>query len=458
MNETATPETFPKKNTPAKFNGNHSPVRPSDRLKIAILTLGTRGDVQPYLSLGQAFLKRGHQVTLCTGKNFESMAKSYGINFVPIEADFQAFLNSHVGKRVLKMHFGATRHLKKWVYPMIYDALHAFYALAKENDRVLFNVKTQADHFADQFPEKMIRANVVPTLQPTNEFVNPALKSLFIPPFFNRFSYKLYEMSMQMMKSRISAFRKHVGLPKTYKRPPLPSIYGISTHFLEKPEDFPDNSYFTGFWPDISPEPLAQDLVDFVNAGEPPLLITFGSMPFDSKMNLAKTIRRLSKELNIRIILARGWGVSHTEELNDLPEIKVIEAAPFDKLIPLVRAVVHHGGAGTTSSCLQAGKPFMTCPVLYPLGDQEFWGTIAYEKGVAIKPIPLRKMTEDTFIRKAKELLESSHLYHNSHRLMQHLKTEDGLLNAVNLVEKRISSATTAHLTSPASSLIRTSL
>jgi len=65
---------------------------------IAILTLGTRGDVQPYAVLGQALKARGHQVTLATAQNFRQLVLSYGIDFVPVEADFQALLASEEGK------------------------------------------------------------------------------------------------------------------------------------------------------------------------------------------------------------------------------------------------------------------------------------------------------------------------------------------------------------------------
>ena len=67
-------------------------------MKIAILTLGTRRDVQPYVVLGQALKQRGHEVTLSTAKNFEALVKSYEINFEPVEANFQAVLASNQGR------------------------------------------------------------------------------------------------------------------------------------------------------------------------------------------------------------------------------------------------------------------------------------------------------------------------------------------------------------------------
>ena len=67
-------------------------------MKIALLTLGTRGDVQPYAVLGRALHQRGHDVVLATARNFASLAQEYGIGFAPVEADFQALVESEEGK------------------------------------------------------------------------------------------------------------------------------------------------------------------------------------------------------------------------------------------------------------------------------------------------------------------------------------------------------------------------
>ncbi|MES1219143.1 MAG: glycosyltransferase, partial [Bacteroidota bacterium] len=95
-----------------------------------------------------------------------------------------------------------------------------------------------------------------------------------------------------------------------------------------------------------------------------------------------------------------------------------------------------HGGIGTISACLKAGKPFLTCPVLYPLGDQHFWGMVGYKKGVGLKPLPLKKMTEDKLLFEVKKLLTDKQLYENSVRIMEKLKCEDGLTNAITLIER----------------------
>lgn len=404
-------------------------------MKIALLTLGTRGDVQPFAVLGKALQRRGHDITFATAGNFASFIESYRLPFIPVNADFQEILNSEEGKRMMSNPFSARKHLNRLIFPMMEDALTKFYKIATENDRVLFHVKAMTDCFAEHLPKKLIRTNVVPAIEPTREFINPIISFMGLPSFLNRFSYKLSELGMKMMSKPINSFRRSVGLNNRYRKPQLPSIYGISPLFLQQPKDYPPNCHFTGFWLDESTQELKKDVIDFIAGGEPPLLITFGSMPFKSKIDLPNSLEQLTKQLDTRLIIVKGWGLNNTIELEKNKNIKVIDSAPYDKLFPYIKAAIHHGGIGTVSECLKAGKPFLTCPVLYPLGDQHFWGTVAFKKGVGLKPIPLKKMDTNKLIEAAKNLLLNEKLHTNSKQLMEKLKKEDGVAHATELIE-----------------------
>ncbi|NIJ56132.1 glycosyltransferase [Dyadobacter arcticus] len=408
-------------------------------MKIALLTLGTRGDVQPYAVLGEALQRRGHQVVLSTARNFESLARSYKLDFVPVDADFQALLDSEEGKQMMRNPILAQRNFGRWVHPMIQSALDTFYKVSLQSDKILFHGKTLAGFFADQFPNKMIRANVIPAFEPTAEFVNPVLSGVGLPSMLNKFSYKLTEFSYRMMHKPVLKFRQENGLSsltEDYKE--LPSIYGVSHHLLKEPGDYPANSHFTGFWYGESPATLSPDVMKFLQEGSPPLLVTFGSMPLATKLNMQQAMIQLAEKLNTRIIIVKGWGFENTGDLKEYKSIKIIESAPYEKLLPRVKAVIHHGGIGTMAECLRAGKPFLTCPVLYPMGDQHFWGQLAFQKGCALKPIPLKKLTQDQLITAGYELLTKPNLYNNSRRMADLLHTENGIDNAIELIEKPI--------------------
>lgn len=404
-------------------------------MKVAILTLGTQGDVLPFAHLGKAFVSAGHEVIFSTAKNFKSLADEFQLKFAPVDADFQELINSEEGKRMMKKPLQAKKNLRKFVFPMLRSALSTFYSIAAESDKVLFHGKTMADCFVDQFPGKMIKANVVPAFESTNAFPNPVIGGFRIPPLFNKMSYKLSDFGYRMMSEPIAEFRSANGLSKKFAKRSIPGIYGISEHFLKQPGDYPPDNYFTGFWTAPSNTPLSDELKSFLNAGPAPLLLTFGSMPFRSKLDLPQTLNRLTKELKIRLVVAKGWGLHDTREIDRNPDIHTVSYLPYDSLLPFTKAAIHHGGIGTIAACLRAGKPFLSCPVLYPLGDQYFWANIAYKKQLGPKPLPLKKLTAENLIAGTRQLLSNTDMYHNAESIKTKLLSEDGLGKAVKFVE-----------------------
>lgn len=135
--------------------------------------------------------------------------------------------------------------------------------------------------------------------------------------------------------------------------------------------------------------------------------------------------------------------MNDTNDLENIDGVKVIHAAPHSVLLPYVKAVVHHGGVGTTAACLSAGKPMFICPILYPFGDQLFWGNIVHQNGWGVKPVPLKKINEKILNEKVRELLHNSTFYTSTEELARRLKEEDGITKAIQFIENDISQSNT---------------
>lgn len=407
-------------------------------MKITILTLGTRGDVQPYAVLGKALAERGHSVILSTAKNFRGLVESYGIGFHPIDADYEKLLNSEEGKKIFKGNpFALKRNFRKLISPLIEKSLSEFYTLAQNSDVTIYRPKTLANVFTHQLSKIAIKAAVVPATMETAAFQNPAISGLRIPEFLYKWSYRINDFKYRVLREPIKQFHQQHGLDDDI---PLDSqevcIYGISSHFLNRPADWPVNHHLTGFWFSDQYQPLPPGITDFLEQGPAPVLVTFGSMPLPKK--LTRLIRKAALELNQRFLVVKGWGDLDAEELGNLKNIRIIDPMPFESLFPRVRAVIHHGGIGTVAECLRAGRPMLICPAVYPLGDQYFWGDLVYKKGVAVKPVPLSRLRSGVFIERIHELVTNESLTEKAMELSMRIRNENGVQKAVDLIEKII--------------------
>ncbi|MBC7745958.1 MAG: glycosyltransferase family 1 protein [Flavobacterium sp.] len=402
-------------------------------MKITLFTLGTRGDVQPFAILGEALSQRGHTVTLCTAKNFRGLVESHNINFHPVNIDSEDMINSKHGQQIMKVNlFHLKKNLNQFVYPVIKASLNEFYKLAQESDLIIYRTKTLADVFLKQLDCRAIRAAVVPAMQETTAFLNPIMSGLKLPSFLNRLSYKFNDLRFMFFKKPINQFRDQHGLSDDVSETQdIPGIYGISSHFLSRPEDWASHQHLTGFWFSSKKSILDPELEKFINKGSQPLLITFSSMHVEKE--LSNLILKCINQFNERFIIIKGWG---EWDIEDSEKVKVIDSAPFDALFPKVKAIIHHGGIGTTAECLRAGKPMFICPPVYPFGDQFFWGDLAYKQGVGIKPVPLSRLTEKKFMKGIKQLIMDDRIYRNSELLSLKINAEKGVEKAVQIIEK----------------------
>jgi hypothetical protein len=202
-----------------------------------------------------------------------------------------------------------------------------------------------------------------------------------------------------------------------------------SPGLIPKPADWGPEIDVTGFvFLDLASSfKPPEDLTKFLDAGEPPIYIGFGSIVVDDPDKFTALIFEAVKKAGVRALVSKGWG-GLGDENNTPDNVFMLDNTPHDWLFPRVRAVVHHGGAGTTAIGLKCGKPTLIVPFF---GDQPFWGAMVAKAGAGAEPIPYRRLTVDKLAEGIEQLLTDEAKMH-AEEIAKSIEEEgDGAINAV---------------------------
>jgi sterol 3beta-glucosyltransferase len=333
-------------------------------MRIAIIALGSRGDVQPYIALGKGLKAAGHIVRLLTHENFAELISSHGLEFWPVKGNVQEFMETPKMRELLeKGNFIAiSAYAAKASQGAAIDWAEGSLAACQGSDFLIAGVGGLfvGLSIAQKFQVPLLQSYIFP-FTPTTAF--PAI--LFPPViaklggYVNRLSHQLFRQMMWQgsRKGDRLARQQVLGLPPApffgpYGSMSYPIVYGFSPAVIPKPSDW-HNTQVTGYWyldeaPDWQP-PKA--LLDFLERGAPPIYIGFGSMGSRNPEQTADLILEAIARTGQRAILQSGWGGLSKTNLPD--SVLVVDAVPHAWLFPLVAAVVHHGGAGTTAAGLR---------------------------------------------------------------------------------------------------------
>ncbi|HSG24959.1 MAG TPA: glycosyltransferase [Anaerolineales bacterium] len=415
---------------------------------ITLIATGSRGDVQPYVALAKGLHQAGHTVRFFTHQNFESLVVPHQLKFWPLEVDVQQIAQTEemrqqvAGGNFLKLMSQMAKEAKRAAVL----AAEGGVAACQGTDLILggmggvFNGLALAEKFNLPF----LQAYLVP-FSPTQEF--PSVLVPGLPPFlskiFNQPSHHLTrQMIWQGFRSADQLARKEVlGLPPApyfgpYHSPHLdrmPTLYGFSPSVISHPQDWGKDIHITGYWfldaEDHWTPP--DELLNFLNAGPPPVYIGFGSMSNQRPKETTDLIVNALRQINQRGILLSGWGGLQTTELSD--SVMMVDSIPHAWLFPRMAAVVHHGGAGTTAAGMRAGVPSLVVPFF---GDQPFWGQRIAELGAGPSPIPRKKLTVDCLAQAIHQAVTDDRIRQNAAVLGARIQAEDGVAQAVEIISQ----------------------
>jgi UDP:flavonoid glycosyltransferase YjiC (YdhE family) len=398
-------------------------------MKIVVATIGSRGDVQPYINLCQGLQEAGHDVVLATNPTLCSLAVSHGVTSVPVgpavdmgavgaQLMAQSFNNMWIGM-IRVMQFGA--RLVEEAYP---DVLR----ICQEANIVIASDTGSGIAEADKLNIPWISVTLQPARIPVTNVT---------PSFLGRV---IWAVMGKLFIAPTNRFRKRVGAPPVKDITSMMStrliLLPVSQHVASPDPRWPGHVYQTGYWfarPQKEWEP-PRDLLDFLEGGDKPIAVSLGVMSMSGKRAREgmQIILRALERTNVRAII-QGWD----EALHGLEIPKTVYhagAMPHSWFFDQVSMVIHHGGFGTTAATLRAGVPSIVVPHVI---DQFYWGQRVNELGVSPGFISRGKLNVENLSEAIMRVRNDGRIQEKASELGCKIRTEaDGVTAAVRAIEK----------------------
>lgn len=420
-------------------------------MKITIITLGTRGDVQPCIAVGRGLQACGHEVRIAAPYNFGSSVLEWGLNFFPIRNGFREIYEKEPGGNRLREELNPFRLLcrrKVGVEPIVNRIFSDLWTACQNSEAILYTSLALPVHYIAKDLGIPAFAACFQPLSRTCTF-----PSLFFPPYFsnvgalNRASHLLVEQAIwHFFRSFLGRWRKKSGLSPVpfwghfnrFYDQNNPVLNGYSPLVAPKPPDWGDRMHITGYWFLESPSGWTPcpKLVDFLESGEPPVCVGFGSMNDNRVAERVRiSIEALRKTGKRGIFLVGNSDMSRKEILihND---IFVVGEVPHSWLFSRVSTVIHHGGAGTTAAAIRAGVPSIIVPFFF---DQGFWGRRLSNLGVGPKPLVKKGLSVDTLAATVRDTVKNDEYLQRLQTLSAQIRAENGVQNAVDVFHHELS-------------------
>lgn len=425
-------------------------LQPPERChKFTLLTIGSRGDVQPYISLGKGLIKEGHKVRIATHAEFRPWVESYGIGFAEIAGDPGALMQIMTEHGMFSVAFvrDAASRFRSWID----ELLSTSWTACQGSDVIIESPSAMAGiHIAEALGIPYFRAFTMPwtrTRAYPHAFIVPEQK---MGGSYNYLTYVMFDnVFWKGISGQVNRWRKReLHLPRTsldqLQQNQVPFMYNVSPSVLVPPVDFSDWVRVTGYWfldEGDKYEP-PKELVDFIakaRADNAKLVyIGFGSIVVSNPAELTKAVVESVLRADVRCILSKGWSDrlgrkdAKVAEIPLPPEIFQIDTAPHDWLFPQMDAAVHHGGSGTTGASLRFGLPTIIKPFF---GDQFFYANRVEDLGAGIH---LKKLTVNQFSKALWEVTHNDRIISRAARIGKSIGEENGVQTAIQFIYRQM--------------------
>mgnify|MGYP000539566283 CR=1 FL=1 len=412
-------------------------------MKIGLQTWGTDGDFFPFLALAQGLKDAGHQVTIAytsiDRRDYSDWEKATGIQLIKADGGMPAPQNSNPYDIDAKPgSFKEYSTLLRMCFNPYSEAMYtASKKLCQENDLVIGHPVCHTLLTASQkYNVPRISLVLTPIIVKSNYFSPIGIE---FGRWGNSFLWSIGgKFSTSIWFKEAKKIRKREGLPsvkslqKELFTSDLLTIVASSEALCSRPQDWPKSVQITGFLNLSSKNEswqMPEDLKHFLNNGEPPVYMTFGSciqFDLDNSTALMVEAARLSGK---RTIIQSDW---NEQTKPNEPNIFCIDRVPHSEIFPHCSLIVHHGGAGTTQAALLAGKPSVVVAHGF---DQVYWGNQLQSSGVSGTTLTKLGVKPEQLAGEINKVLNSKLNNAKASLLSQKMKNESGVQKAVSIIE-----------------------
>lgn len=416
-------------------------------MRIGVQAWGSEGDIRPLVAIGHGLVQRGHQVELVytdiANRRYEAVAASLGMTAravaTPVIADetelYEIGLQAINTSNPLLQGKIVYDRLLKPVEDQIFDAA---VDLCRRSDLIVTHLLLNQSRAAAELAGKpAVSVTFAHSLVPSRHIHPEGLPRL--GEMGNALGWSLARFALnRVMLGPVNDLRRRVGVAPVKDllldgwASHLLNLIAVSPAICPEPPDWPRWNRVCGFLalPPTAHEQVAPDLAAFLDAGEPPIFMGFGSLMPVSSSYLTESVALMKEAARLagyRAIIQAEVPPEHGDRH------MIVGRSPHAQVFPRCAAVVHHCGAGTTHTTLTAGVPSVCVP---HVSDQNGWAEELRRLGVAPAAVTRRTLTAPKLARRIKEALADPGMRTKAAVMAERMKDDDGPARAAVLIEE----------------------
>lgn len=410
-------------------------------MKIGILAIGTRGDVQPCVALAKYMIENSFDVIIGANSKYKNLVTENNVKFFEIPGDPSQNWKSNSEKSTAKLNIWdeLDKLARNWIEISLENL--------KEVDAILY---TPLCFIGSSIAEKLNVPYFPVIFEPsiaTKYFISPysPFKNNKIK-FLNKLSYLIGDQTFwQPMRKRINRIRKEILKlkPLPFSGPyylmaknKIPFLCAYSNYLMPKPKDWNENITVTGYWylENTKDFILPSDLNEFLNNKNKSILLDLGSFSHDAILPKIQMILNEASSLGLPILAYLGK--INQDKLNLPKDILLLDSSiPHAAILSGVSAIITHGGVGVVHTAMKAGIPIIPIPFF---GAQFFWANRLYKLQLGSKPIMIRKLSKGDCISSLNYIIKNPQIRINAFEISNKIAEEKSFITTLNAIKNFI--------------------